>query len=714
MDKFLTLSITGLCAAGIFAIAASGLVLTYTTTGIFNFSHGAIGMLGAFAYWQLRSPVAWGLPAPLALFLVLFVLAPLLGVLLEVVIMRGLQGTSDTTKLVVSISLLAGMLELGRWIWPEDQSHPIDRFFEGRTISVLGVNVTWHEGLGLVLAVVVAIGLRLLLFNTRPGIAMRASVDDRPLAALHGARPDRSAMLAWAIGCSLAALAGILTAPLLTLSHTVLTLLIVNAYAAAIIGRLRSLPLTFLGSVILGLADAYATGYIPSSNQYFSQFRAAVPVAILFVVLLLLRDSKLRGHTALRTREVIPRPTYRGAVVGAVAVVAVTVAVAAAVTDADAQTLGKLFGFALVAASLVPLAGFAGQISLCQLSFAAIGALAMAYHGGGGSPVGLVYAAVFAGAVGAVVALPALRLSGIYLALATAAFAVILDRWLFLIPDFDVGPWKVRLFGSSNLSVPTLKIPGVDTGRPKTLLVMLAVVFGLFWLAVVAIRRSRFGERLLAMKDSPAACATLGMNTTMTKLAVFSLSAAMAGVGGAFYAAAQGGVASTNFSFFDSLPLLLLVVVGGIGTAGGALFAGLVSVGVPLVAAPLTAIQGPLRLLPGLMGVGLGRNPNGAVGDISQGFRPLERARAIVAALVVVLAALFALRTIGSLSNWTFAALAAAAVVCALAVAQGLDVRRRSTRGMPGPPLEWVGIDRPFTEDDLIALDRSLALPKVD
>ena len=156
--------------------------------------------------------------------------------------MRGLQGTSETTKLVVSISLLAAFLELGRWIWPETSSHPVDRFFEGNTISVLGVNVTWHEGIALVLAVVVAIGLRLLLYRTRAGIAMRASVDDRPLAALHGAKPDRSAMLAWAIGCSLAALAGILTAPLLTLSHTVLTLLIVNAYAAAMIGRLRSLP----------------------------------------------------------------------------------------------------------------------------------------------------------------------------------------------------------------------------------------------------------------------------------------------------------------------------------------------------------------------------------------------------------------------------------------------------------------------------------------
>src|SRR5437867_1312603 len=161
MDKFLALSFAGLCTAGIYAIAASGLVLTYTTTGVFNFAHGAIGMLGAFTYWQLK--VDWGLPTPLAVAIVLLVIAPLFG---------------------------AGVV----------------------------------------------------LFRTRAGVTMRATVDDRPLVTLNGGQPDSSAMLAWAIGCSLAALAGILAAPDQGLSP-VLALLIVNAYAAAVIGRLRSLPM---------------------------------------------------------------------------------------------------------------------------------------------------------------------------------------------------------------------------------------------------------------------------------------------------------------------------------------------------------------------------------------------------------------------------------------------------------------------------------------
>src|SRR3954470_10632582 len=122
MDKFLTLSVTGICAAGIFAIGASGLVLTYTTTGVFNFAHGAIGMLGAFMYWQLH--VHWGLPSWLSVLLVLLVFAPALGVLLEVGIMRRLQGTSEATQLVVSVSLLAAALSLGLLLWSPQEAHP--------------------------------------------------------------------------------------------------------------------------------------------------------------------------------------------------------------------------------------------------------------------------------------------------------------------------------------------------------------------------------------------------------------------------------------------------------------------------------------------------------------------------------------------------------------------------------------------------------------
>ena len=127
--------------------------------------------------------------------------------------MRRLQGTSEATQLVVSVSLLAAALSLGLLLWSPQEAHPIKRFWEGSTLEILGVAVSWHQAFSFV---------RRRRGRARPapaavphagGVTMRAAVDDRPLATLNGARPDRSAMLAWAIGCSLAALAGILIAP---------------------------------------------------------------------------------------------------------------------------------------------------------------------------------------------------------------------------------------------------------------------------------------------------------------------------------------------------------------------------------------------------------------------------------------------------------------------------------------------------------------------
>ena len=274
-------------------------------------------------------------------------------------------------------------------------------------------------------------------------------------------------MLAWAIGCSLAALAGILTAPLLTLSHTVLTLLIINAYAAAMIGRLRSLPLTFVGAIILGLADAYATGYIPTDNEYFSQFRVAVPVIILFIVLLVLKrlraqDPRHVAHPGGDPPADLPRHAHRRG--GRGRRHGHDRACGQRRRCADAREVVRP---ALVAVSLVPLAGFAGQISLCQLELRRHRCAGHGVPRHGGKRSGS-FRRGLAGAVGALVALPALRLSGIYLALATAAFAVILDRWLFL-SRLRHRSVEGQMFGSSNLSVLERAPPGLDTNQPKTL-----------------------------------------------------------------------------------------------------------------------------------------------------------------------------------------------------------------------------------------------------
>ncbi len=710
MEDFLSNTVLGLSTAAVFALAASGLVLTYTTTGIFNFAHGAIGMLGAFTYWQLH--VDWGWPVPLALAAVLLVAAPVLGLLIERSIMRGLTDAPETIRIVVTVSLLVALLGLGIWIWPAQSVYRVPLLFGGARSTIFDVNITWHDLSAFFVAIAVAIGLRLLLFRTQVGLDMRATVDSRPLAMLHGARPHRSAAIAWAIGCSLAALAGILIGPLNgQLSHTNLTLLIVSAYAAAMIGRLRSLPLTFLGAVLLGLADSYAIGYLPSGNAYLSTFRFVIPVVVLFIVLMVLPNPQLRTKLATSSREVIPLPSWRGALITAGGIAAAGMVLASLLGDADALRASRVFGVALIALSLVPLTGFAGQVSLCQMSFAAIGALVMAHHGQGGDPFALVFVAIVCGVVGALVALPALRLSGLYLALATAAFAVFLDRWVFLFRSFELGPWTIKIFEGGVVAVAPLDIPGIDTTDRQTMLAMLACVAALSYLLVVAVRRSGFGQRLLAMKDSPAACATLGLDLTRLKLAVFALSAAMAGVGGALYAGTLGSVSPERFNLFESLPLLLITVVGGIGTAAGALFAGLLLGGFPMAIAIWPWLENLNRLLPGTMGIALARNPNGASHDIAERYGSLGQAPLALAGLAVSVAGAVILAITGTLTGWGLIFTLLIALVVWPQVATTLVARREPPAD--DAPLEWAGVDRPLSAEELRQINTALGLEEV-
>jgi branched-chain amino acid transport system permease protein len=714
MDELSQALITGLATAAILAVAASGLVLTYTTTGIFNFAHGAIGMLGAFAYWQVRFD--WGWPAPVALVVVLGVLAPLLGVAIERGVMRGLDDAPESARVVVTIGLLAAALGVALWVWSPDESRPITRFWGVSDVEILGVRVTWHDVAAFVIAVGLALGLRILLYRTRSGLAMRAAVDDRGLTTLNGANPHRSAMLAWAIGCTTAALAGILISPMTGLSHVNLTLIIVNAYAAAMIGRLRNLPMTFVGAVLLGLLDAFALAYLPTDSVLLAQFRFAIPVVLLFVVLLVLPHSRLRGRPPTQAaREIIPRPAWTGSLAAAVAFVVAGVVAAQIVTDADAVPVQRIVAVAIIGLSLVPLVGFAGQLSLCQMSFAGIGAIVMAHHGHGGSVKGLVLATVLTALVGAVVALPTLRMSGIYLALMTAAFAMLLDQWLFGLQDFDIGPIHVSLFGTGSVDVATPDVPGV--GSETSMIVFLSVVFALVYLLVVGIRRSTFGQQLLALKDSPAACATLGINPAVVKLAVFTLSAGMAGFGGALYGGTLGSISAQNFGFMLSLPLVLLGVVGGIGNAAGALAAGVLIGGLPLLIEVAPWFENVNRVLPGTLGVALGRNPNGIVHSLREGFAPLRRAPALLVVTVAGTAAVVALRLGDALTGAPFALALLGVPLAGGLGAQLLAARRERALPPDGAgdarrevPLEWVGIERPFAEADVAALDRELGM----
>jgi len=311
---FLQYTLLGLILGGVYGIAASGLVLTYTTSGIFNFAHGAIAMLSAYIYWQFR--VGWHWPAPLALIVVLFVFAPLLGVILDVGIMRGLRNTSEITKITVTIALTIGAVPLANWIWNPLTPRRLDYFFgSDNSVSIFGSRVTYHEFIALGCALVIALGLRFLFTRSYIGVAMRGVVDDPDLLRLNGGKPLRLATFSWALGAFLAALAGILITPILggSLDPNQLTLLVIDAFAAAVFGRLRSVPLTFAGAIVIGLADNYVVGYLGDS-PLVSHFRESLSMILLFIALLLLPSARLRGTSLVRARERFAVPSVRQAV----------------------------------------------------------------------------------------------------------------------------------------------------------------------------------------------------------------------------------------------------------------------------------------------------------------------------------------------------------------------------------------------------------------
>lgn len=671
MSEFLRYTIFGLAFAGIYFIAASGLVVTYTTSGIFNFAHGAVAMIAAFSYWELREQRGW--PAPLALLVVVFVLAPILGLAIERLIMRRLGGAATITKIVVTIGLLVMLIGIASVVWAPtnfDVTPSLPRFFQADVFTIVGAPIPYHYLFVVILSVVVAVSLWLLLTRTRLGIAMRAVVDDRNLTRLNGDNPAIPSAAGWMLGSMLAALAGVLLAPILALDVARLTLLVINAYAVAVVGRLRSLPLTALGAVILGLALSYfdwGLSKMDSVPVLVQSIHDSLPIIMLFIVLLLLPQDRTGLGARLRSRETVV-PSMRKAIVVGIAFVIVAFFAEGLLHGATLRAVGVGLALAIVMLSLVLLIGYAGQISLAQLAFAGLGVLAASWLPGqlGASPVGLLAAAAFAGLIGAVIALPCLRLSDLYLALGTMAFALLVEQ--------DV---LGQITGFSTNSKAFVRWSPIRSD--KAYFVTIAVVFVVLAWLVVALRRGEFGRRLQAMKDSPAACTTLGLDLTLTKVEVFALAAAIAGVGGFLLAGWKGTVGKDDFSLLtgtlSALPLLLLAVVGSVTVVSGAMIGALMLVAMPLVADTYPSLRDFMILLPGLVGISLARNPDGLASDVCEVGRTLQRAFA----------------------------------------------RRRRAPASPasedGPPRlvpELVGMNGPVTDAELRALERGLGITAED
>ncbi len=274
--------------------------------------------------------------------------------------------------------------------------------------------------------------------------------------------------------------------------------------------------------------------------------------------------------------------------------------------------------FAFVVLSLVLLTGYGGQVSLCTLTFVGLGAYAMGKAGAGGSLLGVVAAVLLSAAVGALVALPTLRLRGLYLALATFAFGQVMD----------IGFFGQRLGPSGSLKVDRVQLLGLPLDTAAGYFVLVAAVFAAGAVGLLAIRRSRYGRMLAALNDSPAACATLGMRIDRVKLVVFAVSAGAAGLGGALFGGLGAGLVSGfDFITLQSCVLLLLLRVGGVKTVTGALVAGTMTAVLPVLQQQVPELGGLVYLVTGVAALSVGSLPGGIGGALSDARQRLTGGR---------------------------------------------------------------------------------------
>ncbi|MBA3652834.1 MAG: ABC transporter permease [Actinobacteria bacterium] len=551
MTDLLPFIVVGLAAGSLYGLAGVGLTLTYTTTGVFNFAHGALAAAAAFVFFTLH--VDWGWPWPLAVATAVVVVGALGGLVVERVT-RNVSEADSAAGVVVTVGLMLAVQGLVQWHYGVT-TRQVAPFLAGTTGHIGGVAVTAQQTAAIVIAAAATVGLFVFLRTSRLGTEMRAVVDNSSLLDLNGSNPNRVRTAAWMIGSSFAALTGVLIAPFLGLDASLLTLLVVQAFGAVAVGRFRSLPLTYAGGIAIGVGAALLTKWV-GGHTVLAGLPAALPFLVLFLALVIWPPPALARQAAggVSTRRTIAMPLKAKA--GAGIVTAALVIAVPRLVGAKLPTFTSGAGFVIVFVSLALLVRTSGQISLCHASFGAVGATSFAYFASSSGLhlpwfLALVLAGLAVVPLGAVVAIPAIRLSGLHLALATFGFAILMER---------VAYPSALMFGA--LGLRRAPRPSFATGDTQLFYVTVAVAAAVCGLVVV-ITRTRLGRLLRGLAESPLALNTNGLNVSVARIVVFAISAFLAGIGGALFAAATGSVNGHSFGSFNSLLYLVILAVAG-------------------------------------------------------------------------------------------------------------------------------------------------------
>jgi len=544
--------IAGLTIGSVYSLAGVGLVLTYKTSKLFNFAHGALATVSAYLFYTLH--VQHGMPWPLAAVLCLFVAGPILGLAFER-IARIVAAKGVATRVVTTIGVLLVVQAAMVLIYGVQLQRQVPQYLPANAFSLGGTVVTTDRVIVFAVGVVATAGVTLYLHFTRTGVAMRAVVDDPGLLDVSGTSPTKVRRWAWIIGVVLASASGLLITPYLPLDPTALTFLVVAAFGAAALGFFTSLPGTYVGGLVIGVAAALASKYF--INGALAGLSSAVPFLALFLVLLVSSKRRLAEPPSLigRRGQVWTVPWQAQCLLGAGLLVVLLFVPSFA--NIHLSDYSGFLAMTILFLSLGLLVRTSGQVSLCHITFMAIGAvayshLAVDHHWPWG--LAMLVGGLVAVPVGALLAIPAIRLSGLFLALATFGFGILVE-YMFYSTNSMFG-----VIGDVTVPAPLLAPLGL-TGSDRSYYYMCLVFTAVAIALVIGVTQSRLGRLLQAMADSPPGLATVGTSVNVTRVLVFCLSAFMAAIAGMLQAGAIGSASGTSYLPLQSLVYFAVVVI---------------------------------------------------------------------------------------------------------------------------------------------------------
>jgi branched-chain amino acid transport system permease protein len=573
--------VLGLVFGSLYALIAVGLVLVYRANRVVNFAQAELGVVAAVVAIELVIEYDLNYFVAIATG---FAAAALSGMIVDLVVVRVFRNAPRLILAVATIGvaqILTGLaIQIPLWwsgptaVLRRSFTTPFDVQF-----NIYPVRFSGDHLMAMIAVPVIIVALTAFLRLTDYGVAIRASAENGDRAQLLGMPIGRLSTIVWGIAGFLSAVAVILRVSILgftTFSNVSGggASLLLRTFAAAVIARMENMVVAAVAALGIGVFESSAIWIF--SNSTYSD---ALLVGVILLALILQRGHFSRlAETGISTwralREVRPIPTelrrlpeVRWGLVGLWTILgAVVLSFPVWASPGREQLASLIFIYSIVAVSLVVLTGWVGQISLGQWALVGFGGAAASVlvgrHG-----LDLFIAIPTAMVVGAVVALvigiPALRISGPFLAVTTLAFAVT-SRTFFLEDRYL--PWFVQ----ERLDRPVLweRFPiALDWQFYYFSLVFLILVI----LAARNLRRSRTGRALVAVRDNEPAAQSTSLNVPVLKLTAFAISGAIAGLAGALYVLHQNGLNTDSFGPEVSLRLFTMVVIGGLGSLPGAI-----------------------------------------------------------------------------------------------------------------------------------------------